>query len=100
MKLQTLKPRVRMANLSVASGPVATKRLRGGNLQRRNRMMFLRNPLCAVCEAQGKVTAAEEWDHIVPLCEGGGEHVGNLQGLCREHHAEKSALEQRRRDRY
>jgi 5-methylcytosine-specific restriction protein A len=100
MKLQTLKPRVGMADMSVAKGPVATERMRGGNLQRRNRRMFLRNPLCVVCEAQGKVSAVEEWDHIVPLCEGGGDHEGNLQGLCSQHHSEKTALEARRRPTY
>lgn len=38
-----------------------------------------------------------EWDHIVPLSEGGADHESNLQGLCHSCHVEKTAEEQRRR---
>jgi len=100
LKIQTLKPRVQAANLTRAQAPAATKRMRGGNLQRRNRKMFMRNPLCVICESQGEVTQATEWDHIVPLADGGGEHEGNLQGLCKKHHYEKSVLEAKRRWTY
>jgi 5-methylcytosine-specific restriction endonuclease McrA len=46
-----------------------------------------------MCEKEGKVSVVEEWDHIVPLSEGGADHETNLQGLCIPHHAEKTALE-------
>jgi len=41
---------------------------------------------------------AVEIDHIVPLSEGGAPlDRENLQGLCREHHREKTRAEHRAR---
>lgn len=50
-------------------------------------------PLCVACERQGRVAAATELDHVVPLWAGGTDDEHNLQGLCRACHAEKSADE-------
>ena len=36
-------------------------------------------------------------DHILPLEDGGTDALVNLQVLCREHHAQKTIAEQRRR---
>jgi 5-methylcytosine-specific restriction protein A len=68
-------------------------RLRGRARMTRNARLAKQRPLCAECERQGLVTAADEWDHIVPLCDGGPEHESNLQGLCKAHHDEKTARE-------
>ena len=50
------------------------------------------NPLCVQCARDGRVTVAQEIDHVVP-------HQGdvalfwnplNLQGLCSTHHVQKT----------
>jgi hypothetical protein len=50
-------------------------------------------PLCAECQRQGITKLTDEIDHIIPLTEGGEDVDGNCQGLCFDHHAEKSARE-------
>lgn len=48
-------------------------------------------PLCRHCNEQGRLTVATEVDHI-----DGDSHnndMDNLQSLCRDHHAVKSARE-------
>lgn len=99
-KILTLPPRVKTLDTRKGSQIQPTQRLRGGNLQRRNRRMFMRNPLCVMCLAQGKTTQATEFDHIMPLHLGGSESEANLQGLCHEHHLEKSKTEAQNRSRY
>ena len=53
------------------------------------------HPLCVHCEAEGRVVAASEVDHIIP-------HKGdralfwdntNWQSLCHSHHSKKTATE-------
>ena len=100
MKLTRLKPTLKQLDSSIAKSPTATARIRGGNLQRRNRMMKMRNPLCVICDAMGITTEATEFDHVVPLANGGGEHEGNLQGLCEKHHRMKTELEAHDRSTY
>ena len=55
------------------------------------------NPLChgpdSECEKAGRVRPWTERDHIVPLHLGGGDDAANVQGLCSECHAAKSAKE-------
>lgn len=48
--------------------------------------------LCQHCLREGRVTPAEDVDHIVPLSRGGArlDH-GNLQSLCRPCHNVKTA---------
>lgn len=67
------------------------KRLRGRPLQRRNKRFLQEHPLCVMCEAKGRVSVAEEVDHIIPLFKGGADEWCNLQGLCKECHAKKTA---------
>ena len=55
--------------------------------------LFRSNPLCAMCEAQGRVTIATQRDHIVPLAEGGADDDSNTQGLCKACHDVKSKAE-------
>lgn len=54
-----------------------------------------------VCAVDGCTRLTEELDHIVPVARGGTDVRENVQGLCREHHREKTqreSNEQRRRE--
>ena len=54
------------------------------------------NPLCEMCEKQGKVTPATEVDHIIEVSEELGEDdplfydLDNLQSLCTKCHRSKT----------
>jgi 5-methylcytosine-specific restriction protein A len=82
--------------LGLPAAPIV-ERIRGSARIKRNARLAWAKPLCVECEKQGRVSKVEEWDHIVPLSEGGADHETNLQGLCHEHHAAKSALEAKAR---
>ena len=58
--------------------------------------LFERNPLCAECERQGRITLATERDHIKSLAEGGLDEDSNVQGLCVPCHDAKSKSESQR----
>ena len=53
--------------------------------------MLQDNPLCVMCERDGRVTLATEVDHIHALVNGGKDERDNMQGLCHECHASKTA---------
>lgn len=59
-------------------------------MERRERWLRY-NPLCVDCKAQGRVTAGQEVDHVIPLFKGGADDPSNYQTLCKEHHAAKTA---------
>jgi 5-methylcytosine-specific restriction protein A len=63
----------------------AWRRLRLAHLRRR--------PTCAFCEVDGRTTPATDVDHVIPLARGGTNTPRNLQSLCHEHHASKTARE-------
>ena len=49
-----------------------------------------------MCERDGRTEVAYALDHIVPINKGGAIwSEANLQGLCKHHHAVKSALDNR-----
>ena len=65
------------------------------NFWRKLRLEYLRlNPLCELCNSRGKVTAASEVHHIIPISTGGninekktlGYDWNNLKALCSECH--------------
>jgi 5-methylcytosine-specific restriction protein A len=57
-------------------------------------------PFCVQCKAAGVVQLAQEVDHVVPLAHGGARlDRANLQPLCRECHADKTANEHAQRRR-
>ena len=60
---------------------------------RRREAWLKAHPLCVYCEAYGRVTMANELDHIVPLSRGGADDESNLQGLCSPCHKAKTAAE-------
>lgn len=73
--------------------PGATPRQRGRPWARRRAAWLREHPLCAHCLQAGRVRAAAEVDHVVPLQHGGQDDDSNLQSLCRECHAAKTATE-------
>lgn len=67
------------------------KRGRAGQQQRQRRLAS--HPLCENCLEHGLYKPTEEIDHIVPLSQGGTDTDDNIQGLCRDCHATKTAGE-------
>jgi 5-methylcytosine-specific restriction endonuclease McrA len=62
--------------------------------------VFREQPVCAVCARErpwNEQQVSQELDHIMPLSQGGTDARHNLRGLCKEHHAKKSASEQWKR---
>lgn len=72
---------------------VKHKRISGRARQELRDRHFRANPLCKMCEAKGKLSLAQELDHITPLHKGGDNSTDNLQGLCIECHKEKTAID-------
>lgn len=70
------------AGLDVSTHGSPDRRISGRRLQRIRAYVLGRNPLCVECERQGRVAAAVEVDHIVPLAAGGTYDFENLRGLC------------------
>lgn len=85
-------PREQWAGNATSKG----KRTTGRALQRARAELFARAPLCAHCEAEGRVAAAVIRDHIVPLAEGGEDVESNTQGLCQACSDRKSEEERKR----
>ena len=48
---------------------------------------LLLHPLCEQCKCEGRLTAAEEVHHILPLANGGTNDEGNLMALCKSCHS-------------
>lgn len=101
--------RLRMLGPSVATTKLGTartltvsgsQRVRGAELRRLQRLVAKRSRglcECADCQRSGFPLPAAEFDHIVPLWEGGGDGLDNLQHLSVDCHKCKSAAEHRRR---
>lgn len=94
MKLQMLKPRVQTINVAAAA-PAESERVRGSRwMGIRQRVLQRDNGLCQHCKADGRVTLADEVDHITPLHAGGhATDERNLVSLCKACHKAKSDRE-------
>lgn len=58
------------------------------------RKRFLtQHPLCEQCRREGRVTAAAEVHHILPLSQGGSHEETNLMALCKPCHSRITATE-------
>lgn len=91
-KLQTLKPRVKTMSASrVQQLDRGTAHQRGYDYRwQRAREAFLReNPLCVMCLAERRTTAATVVDHIIPHRGDGALFWdrSNWQSLCQTHHS-------------
>lgn len=63
---------------------------------RLSRQYRKQNPLCVECKKEGKLTRAQEVDHILPIAQGGDPwDVSNLQSLCKHHHSQKTMKEKK-----
>ncbi len=73
----------------------STSRGYGSDWQRLRLRKLRTDPLCASCEERGRVTLAEEVDHVIRITKQPGLRLdwSNLQSLCRPCHAAKSAAE-------
>jgi 5-methylcytosine-specific restriction protein A len=94
--LQTLRPRLAAQPVERTARvlqPPGTARMTSRPWARLRAKVLMSNPLCVKCAATGRVQAAQEVDHIVPLHSGGTHDRSNLQPLCRPCHAEKTAAE-------
>jgi 5-methylcytosine-specific restriction protein A len=70
------------------------ERLRGRKWTAIRKRKLSVNPLCERCEKEGRVTLAEEIDHIVPIDQGGSDEDSNLMSLCVDCHYKKTQSEQ------
>lgn len=53
--------------------------------------LLAQEPLCRMCAAKGRVTAATIADHIVPIAKGGAVHdITNMQPVCEDCHDTKT----------
>ncbi|MBW7903016.1 MAG: HNH endonuclease [Rhodocyclaceae bacterium] len=61
----------------------------------RRRIVILRRDggLCQPCLRAGRVTTATQVDHITPKSDGGTDAEDNLQSICADCHAAKTAAE-------
>jgi 5-methylcytosine-specific restriction protein A len=94
--LQTLRPRLSAQPVERTARvlqPPGTARMTSRPWARLRAKVLMSNPLCVKCAATGRVQAAHEVDHIVPLHSGGTHDRSNLQALCSPCHAEKTASE-------
>jgi 5-methylcytosine-specific restriction protein A len=76
---------------------LGTHRMTGTPLQRRNAKLRRERPYCVICTKEGKKRLFDEVDHVIPLHMGGPDDDSNIQGLCYEHHMQKSLKEARDR---
>ena len=72
----------------------AAKRGYGARWQRLRKIALARDgEICVKCLANGRVSRATHVDHIKAKATGGTDDLSNLQSLCAECHAEKTATE-------
>lgn len=62
------------------------ERIRGRRGVALRRRRLAAEPLCRICKAEGRTTAATVPDHIVPLAKGGEDIDSNIRCLCDECH--------------
>lgn len=103
-KLTMLKPRLLPTSTSrvplqqTAVG--GTPRIRGRQwMKMKTDTLVASDHWCVACLAEGKHSIAVQVDHKTPLWQGGSNEPSNLQGLCKDHHDEKTAREAAERAR-
>ena len=86
-----------MTRRAWVKSPDAPARLTGRKAMERRRRWLAAHPLCAACEAKGRVTLAAEVDHVVSLAKGGADNETNFRSLCVPCHRIKTAQDTGRR---
>lgn len=71
----------------------ATRKRYGRTWKRIRDRYIHEHPLCEQCEKDGKLVAAEEVHHILPLRDGGTHDESNLMSLCTSCHSTITARE-------
>ena len=84
------KPAVRKGLCAQQAAALSPRKINSRRWNRLREVVFAAEPLCRSCSAAGRVRAATEVDHIVPVVLGGGDSLSNLQGLCHFCHLEKT----------
>lgn len=106
-RLTTLKPRIarldtnRIPTLQAGgwrtSNMTTAERGYGARWQRARKLFLQKHPLCVMCEAEGRVTAATVVDHMDP--HRGDEAVfwdeSRWQSLCASHHSSDKQRQER-----
>lgn len=94
-RLPMLAPRIGLAppRSEIQVGDAAVQRETSWRWKQKRDRVLQREPLCRICRSEDRVTAATEVDHIIGLAFGGSLDETNLQPLCHDHHAEKTARE-------
>ena len=59
----------------------------------RKRILARDKHLCQECKRKGRVKTGNHCDHIKPKAKGGTDDESNLEILCADCHAEKTAIE-------
>lgn len=70
-----------------------SKRQRGRKGVEIRKKYLEEHPFCVKCLEEKIYTPAVEVDHIVALQNGGEDIESNKQGLCEEHHKEKTFID-------
>lgn len=65
----------------------AVRRRYGRSWKRIRDRFIAAHPLCEACKKRGKLTAAQEVHHILPLSRGGTHAESNLMALCKPCHS-------------
>lgn len=68
-----------------------TPRLYGRAAVQARARYLAEHPLCKHCQDKGRISAAIEVDHIIPLHKDGSDEDSNKQGLCLPCHKAKTA---------
>ena len=93
-RLTMLRPRVGLAPttrvVTMTGTPGATPREKGRPWRRLRARVLSDCPLCVHCQREGRVTAATEVDHRVPLSQGGTDDPSNLDPVCTACHKIKT----------
>jgi len=73
--------------------PSSHQRGYGAKWRKLRKYVLSLNPVCAICQRK----IACEVDHKLRKADGGSDDITNLQGLCTECHAVKTAMENGKR---
>lgn len=96
MKIQTLKPKIKIVNQSIGNSlkqkykNTYVKRMTGRKLQDRRLKMWSANPYCVECKRLTVYPDGFQLDHIIPLYLAGEDTEDNCQVLCIECHDKKT----------